>query len=426
MDPLVATLGRIRRRLLAVRALEAGLAGAVLGGAGLLVAGLARLFLAAWVTEADVLRAALLPAAGFAAGVLGRWAFGVKPIEAARLADRQAGLHDQLATALEVLEARRPEEGLLDAALLDRAREKAAGLEVGRVRLSRSLGRRGAYVAGLAVATAVTLLLPPIGGPPLAREDADRARAALREAGRVEALAPEVRDRLEAALARLATPSPRREAVERATAEVLRAVEEAEGARKAARDVLGRLRHEALGSVASAAGAGDRSGAASAAANLAKRAQSRSDQGGLKPADREAVAADLDAAAEAARKAGKADVADALRAAAAAMRGGGAGLREALTDASGQLADLAATSPEAAVPVAAAVRAARRAAGLPAEPGPATAGGPLAAVGSGGAEPPDEAGSGTPGAEHSDGLTGPASPAVRPEDRDVVRRYFGG
>ncbi|MBE3070935.1 MAG: hypothetical protein IMZ66_11935, partial [Planctomycetes bacterium] len=107
MDPLPAMLGRIRRRLLAVRALEAGLAGAI-GGAALAAVGTVLRILAPQampLAAAHPLLPMVLIPAGFVAAAIVRLASGATLREAALAADRAAGLRERLATALEVLEA---------------------------------------------------------------------------------------------------------------------------------------------------------------------------------------------------------------------------------------------------------------------------------------------------------------------------------
>lgn len=110
MDPLISGLGRIRRRLLAVRALEAGLAGTVVAAAPALMVTVLRILwprLLPPILAHPAAALALLPC-GFLAAFVVRLAAGVSLHEAARAADRAAGLDDRLATALEERGSRSP------------------------------------------------------------------------------------------------------------------------------------------------------------------------------------------------------------------------------------------------------------------------------------------------------------------------------
>jgi len=430
MGPLIAILKRVRRRLLLVRAVEAGLAGAIAaGGAGLALT-LARIFVAGLLPAALAGPAAplvLLPA-GFLAALAVRLAAGVSLRSAARAADRAAGLKERLATALEVIEGDARREGVLDARLVEQAREAAAGLDGGAHRFWRSGGRRGRAVLGVLLVLLVGAFIPSRGGPLVAPGRAERAAEELQNAARGMAIAPDLRERIERTIARLRAGAAREGEVNRASADLYRAATEADRRRMAAEKVLAAPANQEFQSVVRAAGRGDRAGAAAGASALASNLKTPPGEGGMSPAARDRLASDLDGAAGRAQKAGLADLAADLDAAARATRQPGPGTDQALRDlAEGMTAVLAPEAPGGSVAaVIAGVRRARAEAGLPAEP--------AAAVAAAGAEGPA-----SPGAETSGGpeplVEGPAAegsgaraagPEVRPEDRPAVRRYFGG
>jgi len=436
MDPLIAGLTRLRRRLALVRAVEAGLAGAFLASV------LALLVTALRIVVPQVLPAALgHPAAplalvpcGFLAGFGVRLIAGASLAKAARATDRAAGLEDRLATALEVLDRADGEGPLSDlrARLLEDARRAAARLEPGDVPLARTLDRRARAVLVAVVVLAGLALVPSLAGPPLAVPQADRAAAALETAARDPAVAPAVREAIERAVDRLREAGARRGTADAATAAVHQAAAGAQRARATVAETLASADEEAVRRMAAAARRGDAGAAGAAASDLASRAGADSTSGGLAPPDRDRVADTLDAAVPGARDAGAADLAQALADAADAVRAGDADRAKPTLD---RLADVLVRTvgPEGEGGVAAAVEAvaqARRAIGLspvpavtpeaPTVTGPGEA--PAAGAGTGVVVGPDAPGEGPSAA----GPVGGVPDDVRPQDRDVVRRYFGG
>jgi len=442
MDPLVTALKRIRRRLVAVRAAEVGLAGLLVAAAPALVLTALRIVLprvlpAAWTHPAAAL--ALLPA-GFLAAFAVRYLVGTSLHTAARAADRAAGLDDRLASALE---RKRSQESFypsgkgrlepfseLDPFLLADARRAAADLDPRRLRLSRSLGRRGRAALAAAVVLAGLALVPSRAGPPVDRPSAERAAAALAPLAEDTAVAPAVRDAIERAVDRLRRPGARRGDAARATGAVYEAAGQARRAREQTAKALASAEVEEMRTMVRSARAGDGAGAAAAADDLADRLSRDATAGGLMPAARKRLADTLDAASPHAREAGVVDLDRTLTDAAKAIRS------EDTERARSRLADLAASmarhlGPEGGATVAAAVEAvdrARRAMGLPPAAAPAV-GRPLAEAGD--VDLPEGEAAGAP-PDAAVGETGEGVPAagvpdtVRPQDRDVVRRYFGG
>lgn len=429
MEPLFVGLRRVRRRLLSVRAVEAGLAGAVGGAALAAVVTVLRILrpqampLAA---EEPLLPLVLIPA-GFVAAALVRLAAGATLRDAALAADRAGQLKERLATALEVLDGQRP--GLLDARLLAQAREAAARLDPRALRLATTLGRRARIILVAVLVLAAAAFVPSVGGPPLVPHDAQRAAETLSRAADDGSVAPTVRRTIEQAVARLREDGARQGDARDATGAVYRALAEADGARREVLRAVAGIDQAEVQKMVRAAARGDAAGASGAAADLAGRLGSEPGAGGMPLADRERLADSLDGAARAAGPpAETSNLASALAAAAEAVRDAG-------PDAGATLGRLAAALAEAfgekgaggVAAVVAAVGQARRTLGL-AESVP-----PSLAEAAGAGAGPDAAAVGpvaTVG-EVSGGVTasGPAAsvhPDVRPEDRDVVRRYFGG
>jgi len=198
VEPLIGSLRRVRRRLLLVRALETGLAGAIGAATFAAVVTLIRIFLPQYVPVASAHPALPLGlvACGFAIGFLVRLARGVSLHEAAVAADRAAGLKERLATALEVLESgdQALSPGLLDDRLLDQARAAAAPLDPARLVLGRTLGRlaKAALVAVFVLVAGA--FVPSVGGPPVAPQAAERAAATLDRLAQQGSVAPLVRE----------------------------------------------------------------------------------------------------------------------------------------------------------------------------------------------------------------------------------------
>jgi len=436
MDPLLASLKRIRRRLLAVRAAEAGLAGAAVAAAPALVVSALRIALprALPATLAHPAAAPALLPVGFLLGCIVRLVVGVSLREAARAADRAGRLDDRLATALEVL-ARTPGQGAvsgLGPRLLADARGAASGLDPRRLPLSRTLSRRGRAALGATVVLSALALVPSLAGQPVERPAADRAVRALAPLAEEEALAPAVRQAVRQAVADLRRAGARRQDAEGRTATVRRAAEAARQARRKVRDVLASTPAQEVRRMVRAAAEGDPAGAEDAARDLADRLAGGAGGASMGPAARDRLGDSLGAAVPHARDGGLADLERALAEAARAVRSEDAG------KAAGPLRRLAGTmvhalGPEGEKAVADAVETvdrARRALGLaPISPaGTAVAAGPDAggkAVAEGERETPTEsAGQDEAVGEGTSDVTIPD--AVRPEDRDVVRRYFGG
>ena len=431
MDPLIASLKRVRRRLVVVRAAEAGLAGAGAAAVAALLVMLLRILLPTFLPAA--LGAPLAPLvfvpAGFAAAFIVRAAAGVSLRRAAVAADRAAGLKECLATALEVLDARGGPggwpPGVLDERLLAEARAAAAALEPSRLRLARSAGRRGRAVLVMLVALLGGAFVPSIGGPRIASHEGRRAADALGRAAETVALAPALRDRIERTVARLRGGSAQQGEVDRATAELYRAVVEAGRRRADAARALAIPADPKFRAMVEAGHRGDGVGAAAAASDLGGRLRSDPGSGGMPLEDRQRLAADLDGAAAEAKKAGLADLGDGLHSAADAARQPDERTGDAFRSLAATVTQALGGAPGGTVAVAlSGVRQARVEAGLAPEPPPkAPAPGapvppelPVAGAANGGPGPRIETGTGSAAVA--------IPPEVRPEDRDVVRRYF--
>ena len=439
MDPLLIALKRIRRRLLLVRAAEAGLAGA-LGAAilAILVTAL-RIFLPHDVPAASAhpaLPLAFLPV-GFVLAMLARLAMGVSLRQAAIAADHVAGLKERLATALEVLEAppdRRP-PGVLDDRLLDQARAAAAGLDPSRLPLARTAGRSAKVLAVAVLALAAGALVPSVGGPVLSPKTAERAAEVLQEASEAPALAPAVRAAVERAVRTLQEPGARQAGADQATAGVLAAAKRARESRQASLSALENIASPDIQEIVRQAAKGDvaaaRSAAEKAAAHLAGGGA-----GGAAEAERGRIAAGLSGAAQVARREDLPRLAAELEAAAEAVRRGDpqAGpalerLAEKMTETLGPSAAADLVSVEvAAAQVRSAMGLAEPSAGSagPLAGPPVDATGGLPASAGLGAAP--ATGSGAPAEGVAPGVVAmpPIPPDLSPEDRQVIRRYFGG
>ncbi|MCX5670665.1 MAG: hypothetical protein NTU94_05015 [Planctomycetota bacterium] len=467
MEPLIDNLKRVRRRLLLVRALETGLAGAIGASAFAAVVTLIRIFLPQYVPVASAHPALPLGlvACGFAIGFVVRLIKGVSLREAAIAADRAAGLKERLATALEVFESgdqalspggmppvplgghasgqgsnmpsqrhaghatHRP--GLLDDRLLEQARAAAAPLDPSRLVLGRTLGRL-AKAAMVAVFVLVAgAFVPSVGGPPLAPQAAERAALALDRLARQGSVAPVVREKIEEAVAKLRQAGPRQGAADKATEAVYEAVARVESARREALKALVQVNNREFQKMIRDAAKGDAEAAAGAAKDLADKLDASAASGGMPLADRERLADGLTGAAAAVDPKDLAELAKDLAAAAEAVRRGESGAGEKLKQLADRITKQLGEKPGGGVAaVVQAVGEARRTLGL-AESPPAELTQPGTLPGRIGPEPAPAA-SGTASAPMTAGQeVGPSSPAaipaeVRPEDRDVVRRYFGG
>jgi len=427
MNSLAASLAPVRRRLIAVRALESGLAGALIGAAAGAVLTLVRIFLPqvlpAWAAH-PLLPLVLVPF-GLADLFVIRLLEGASLRDAALAADRAARLKERLATALEVLEARRP--GLLDERLLDQAEEAAAGLDVPRLPLAVCLGRRGKAVLLAILILAASAFVPPLAGPRLESRAAERAARALENVASEGTVAPAIRETVERTIARLRDAGARQGDAQQATSAVYQAVAEADRARREALRAVTAIDDPDIRRMIRAALRGDGSGAAGAAAGLADRLASDSGSAGMPPEARERLADRLSGAAPDAGRAELADLERVLTAAAEAVRKGDPKAGEALERLAAALTDAFGKNRSGGIAaVVAAVGQARRTLGLPESVPPAVA----EALAEGIADPTQA----TPSSADPNGAGGVAIgtggteiPAgVRPEDREVVRRYFGG
>jgi len=429
MDPLEKSLRRMRRRLLVVRTAEAGLAGALVGAGAALVQTLLRVF---WPHAlptgwAEPLWPLVWPAAGFAAAFLARLFVGASLRQAALAADRAGRLKERLATALEVLDAAAQSPGhALDAQLLEQARSVAERLAVPNSSLARSLGQRGRMVLAAILVLASLSFVPSVAGPPLAAPAASRAADALTRAARDERIAPDLRQAVERSVGRLLEAGARRRDAEEATQEVRQAAAQAAERRRSAGEALRKIENPQVKKMAEAAGAGDGAGAGAAAGELANRLRGEPGTTGMPPVERERLADALEGAAPAAAEANLVRLAAELQAAADAVRQREGDAAETLGRLAGAITEaFGDPSRQGAEVVLAALEQARRALGLAEAPSPAEG----AAVA--GAVRPSEAPAAGASAAPAEGGAGaaaglPVPPEVRPEDRDVVQRYFGG
>jgi hypothetical protein len=451
MDPLLANLRPIRRRLRLVRALEVALVAALLAAAVAAILSVLRLVLPdliPWASDYPAAPLLLVPLA-FIAAFLVCLLLGVSFRRTAAAADRAAGLQERLATAVEVLEHSPPgfvrtdfaqaEPGLLDAHLIDQAREAAARLHPARLRLAGPLtSRRVRWLLVATVVLAAVALVPARTGPPVSPQAAARAADALDRFAQDDSLTPPLRAAVETAVARLRLAAGiRQRAADRATDAVRRAVSDAEAARRRVLDRLAAVADPDLQALARAAGRPAAAGSSAiladlAAESLADRLRQSSGDHAVTPADRRRLADGLAGAAPIARRAGFADLADALKTAADAVRAT-APLPTDRTNpdvalaqlASVAVASLAEPPPDRIEGLFEALDEARRALGLPAGTAPAAPGLPRRRPGEPGSA---AAPSATPSAPTALGASPSAAPSsdeqVRPEDRPAVRRYF--
>jgi hypothetical protein len=414
MDAFLASLRRIRRRVLAVRAVEAGLAGAVAGAELAAVVTVIRILLpehTGVVATYPALPLALLPA-GFLVGALWRLAGGVSLRETARVADTAAGLQERLTTAIEVLEHKAPvTPGLLDERLLDQARAAASAIDPKQLKLGRSMTRSAKVVAAAVLVLVVGAMIPAMGGPAVPAPAAERASGALQQMAAETDLSPAVRAAVEKAVSTLQQSGLRQQAADQATSAVLDAMNRQQQARADITAALAKSENADLRDLARAIQEGDLAAARKIAARLGLKLESRPETGGLPPSEREHVAAGLSGAAAVARTEDLVRLAEEMEAAAAAVRAGQAEAAEVLRRAAEEMAlSLRPPSPEDV----AAVAQARKVLGLPAvNPAPpVVAGVPVQPVAP------------ATGSEGPPAIEAAASPAIHPEDREVVRKYF--
>jgi len=424
MNALLANLKPVRRRLIAVRAVEAGLAGALAGAVAGAVLTLVRIVvpqvLPLWAAH-PLLPLVLVPF-GFVDLFVIRLLEGATLRDAAVAADRAGRLKERLATALEVLKGERP--GLLDGRLLDQAEAAAARLEPRRLPLAVSLDRRGKAVLVAILVLSAAAFVPPLAGPPLKPRAAERAALALEKVADEGTVAPTIRRAVEEMIAGLRDPRARRGDAQQATTAVYQAVAEADRARRKTLRAVSAIDDADVRRMARAASQGDASGAGDAAADLADRLAADAASGGVPPEARERLADRLSGAAAMAGQGGLADLERDLAAAADAVRKGDPTAGETLNRLAATLTDAFGKKTSGGMAaVVAAVGQARRTLGLAESVPPAVA----EAVAGAAVEPtdvppavavPSGAGVGTAGA--------PIPDNVRPEDREVVRRYFGG
>lgn len=423
MDPLLVRLRAVRRRLVVVRAVEAGLLGAVAAG----VAGLGVMILR--ILRPDWLPAGLahpagplvLPPAGFVAVFLVRVVMGVALRRAAIAADRAAGLKDRLATALEVLEGTGHGEGAarpareLDARLLDQARDRAAGLDAASLPFARHVGSRGRMTLAVLALLVVGAFLPSRAGPVVAPSRAAPAARHLEEVGRTVKLTPELRERLDRAVARLQEGAARRGEVDRATSAVYRHVAAKSETRRLAEEVLAGPTEARFQAIVRAAAEGDAAGAVDAAADLAEGLSAPAGSGGMGPGERDTLGDDLEQAADRAEDAGLPELAGLLDDAARATQTPTERTDAAFARlAAGMTAALSEASPEGIEQALASVARVRTEVGLPAEPSQP---GPEAQAPSRPLPPAD-------GERRAPSVADTTAAEVRPSDRPAVRRYF--
>jgi hypothetical protein len=385
--------------------------------------------------------------------MLVRLGMGVSLRQAALAADRAADLKERLATALEVAQAGKnrdashfphfpsgkweaslflPHQGMLDERLIEQATEEAAKLDGARLPLARTAGRSVRALLVAVLVLVVAAFIPPVGGPPVGRQEADRAAETLRLAAAApESMHPDIRSQISRAVEALARTGIRRAGADQATAAVFDAAARIEQARQATLDELAKVENPEIQEMARAAAGGDVDQAVSQASQAADRLLGTPGAGAATEADRRRVADGLMGAAPTALREHLPELAAQLRACAEAMRRADAdAVRRTLQDLAIRMMQDIGERPGAGLrDLMAAVAEARRAMGLPDLPAPDAGGGAMQgrgypAASAAGSQPPATAaapgGAGLGAAAHA------VSAEVRPEDRDVVRRYFGG
>jgi len=445
MDPLIHDLKRIRRRLLLVRAAEAGLEGAVAAGVFAIFLTALRVFLPhslPLLATHPGWPATLVPL-GFAAMALWRLMRGVTLREAAIEADRAANLKERLSTAYEVLLKAKQgvrslnslrlltPSGLLDDRLVAQAREAASAIEAAHLPIARSFNRRLRNLLAAVVLVLAGGFVPSVGGPLLPPGASERAAARIQEVAGSKAIAPAIRNAVETALVQLQAPAASKGDAQEATAAVYAAIQKAAQDRQAAGRVLAKIASPDIQKMIRAAQGGSAGTASAAAESLAGKVGAEPGAGGMPLEDRERLADALSGAAIEAKKAALLPLAAGLdRAAGAVKRPDAAAAGEAMQGLAAAMTEALGQPGAGGVPaLVSAVRDIRRELGLPDLP-PGDLPGEVAPAGTVGVVPPVVGE--TPAAHPETGTVGtgaaaPSIPAdVKPEDRDVVRRYFGG
>jgi hypothetical protein len=277
-----------------------------------------------------------------------------------------------------------------------------------------------------------------MGGPPVPPQTAERAAETLRRwaAEKPDAINPEIRDQLRRTVQALTEPGLRQSGADEATRMAAATAARIERSRKATLDELQKAGSPEIEEMARAAAGGDTSGAAAAADKAASRLTPVPGSPPAPEADRRRVAAGLSGAAAVARGERFEKLADALTLAARAIRRAEADATiRALRDVAGQMTrDLGDLRSAGVQDLIAAIGEARRAMGLAELPAfaPAPVGGEAdvreyPAAPAAGSQSPAGSGQSAGLVAEGQGTAAPATGAeVKPEDRDVVRRYFGG
>ena len=442
-----------------MRALEAGLLGAIAAApvaAAVTIVRIVRPESVPLAAAYPALPLALL-ACGFVLGFLVRLAMGVSLRHAAIVADHAAGLKERLATALEVLGKRgepaprglepcavgfltpsSETPGMLDEPLVAQAVEAASAIDPWRLPLARTAGRSAKVLLVAVLVLVAAAFVPPMGGPPVPRQTAERAAEALRRwaAERPESVLPLVRDQVRRTVEALTEAGLRQSTADEATRAAVATAVRAAQSRKATLDELQKTGSPEVAAMARAAAAADAGGASAAAETAASRLAPPAGSPAAPEADRRRVADGLSGAARVAEREHFSKLAEQLEAAAEALRRADAeAARRALRELAARLTqDLGQRPGAGAEDLIAAVGEARRAMGLAELPGPAEIGSapgsqeyPAAPAAGSNDKAAGSKSTGAGSAVAGQGAAAPPVPAeVRPEDRDVVRRYFGG
>ena len=414
MDPLLTSLGRIRRRLLALRTVEAGLIGAMGAAPPAALFTLIRILMPQHVPQTaawPALPLALLPS-GFLVGMAWQLVRGVSMHEAAMAADRAAGLQERLTTAVETLSPRAGgalRAGLLDKHLLEQARAAAAAVEPCRLHLTRTMPRTARVVAVAALLLTAATLVPSVGGPPVPPRVAQKAADALRQVATKDTLAPAIRAWMDNAAKVLAEPGVRQAEADRATAGILESMSRQAAARRDIAAALSATENPDLKDIMKKVEQGDLDGARKAAERLGMKlrgvagrgrsAAGRPTEGGRRPLG----------AAPLARQEDLPRLAAELERAAEAIRRSQPDLTKTLQELASQMTESLRPPSAEDVAVVSQVRTAIGSAPPPAVTGTTAA---LPAV--------------APTATGPAAVEAALSPAIHPEDRQVVRQYFGG
>ena len=159
---MVRTLRRVRRRLVAARAVESGLRWALYGSAlacaAIVLGALCFSFLPEWYVHPW--GPLVLPPVGFVVGVVVRLARPTALRDAAIYLDRRAGLQERISTAYEL--ARAGDTSPLAELVRRQADQACRRFHPGLIRYSRRLQRDARYLAAALMACGALLLLPPL------------------------------------------------------------------------------------------------------------------------------------------------------------------------------------------------------------------------------------------------------------------------